>query len=122
MSIGPILRSNFHRFVSICLQACISLSLIGCSLTGKQSTLDPKGPLAQNQLEIFMVTVYVSLFIFVIVASTLIWVIIRFREKPGDEALPLPKSEHGNPLIEVGLIAASISLLQNNPLPWMGDL
>jgi len=111
MNICSIISQNFKQLLYICLQLLILVSLTGCSLTGKQSTLDPKGPLAANQMHIFLVTVYVSLFIFVIVASTLIWVVIRFREKPSDKDKPLPKSGHGNPLIEIGLIAASVGLL-----------
>lgn len=112
-------RQYIQRLAQICLQGLLLVASIGCSITGKQSTLDPKGPLAQNQMDIFMVTVYVSLFIFVIVASTLVWVIIRYREKPGDDKKPLPKSGHGNPLIEIGLIGASVLLLVIIAIPTL---
>lgn len=35
----------------------------------------------------------------------------KFRERPGDENKPMPVQGHGNPLIEIGLITASIALL-----------
>jgi len=88
-----------------------TLGLAGCSFTTKQSSLDPKGPVAQAQLDLFYVTVWVCLGIFIVVGGALVWVVWRFRERPGDEAKPLPSQGHGNPLIEIGLIGASIFLL-----------
>ncbi len=99
------------RCWAMCLLALYALFLAGCSFTTNQSTLDPKGPVARIQLEVFWVTVWVSLFIFVIVGGLLVWVVLRYRERPGDDAKPLPTQGHGNPLIEIGLIGASIGLL-----------
>lgn len=85
--------------------------LSGCSTTTKQSTLDPKGPVAQIQFDLFMITVWVSLGIFIVVGGALAWAVWRYRERPGDENRPLPVQGHGNPLIEIGLIVVSIGLL-----------
>lgn len=74
------------------------------------STLDTKGPVAEVQYELFMITVWVTLFIFVTVGSVYLFALLKFREKKGD-ARPLPSQGHGNPLIEVSLIGASILLL-----------
>lgn len=105
-----------RRFPVLSLLAGISalfvlFALSGCGFKERVSTLDPKGPLAQMQLDLFMVTVWVTLFIFVTVGGALAWVVWRFREKKGDEKKPLPEDTHGNPLVEIGLIAASILLL-----------
>ncbi len=89
----------------------LSLFVTGCSFTGRQSTLDPKGPVAQMQTDLFWITVWVCSGIFIVVGGILVWVVIRFREKPGDADKPYPKHGHGNPLIEIGLIAASVLLL-----------
>jgi len=91
--------------------AVAGLVLGGCSLTHKQSSFDPKGPVAQVQYDLFLVTVWVTLFIFVTVGGALLWVVVRFRERPGDAGKPLPEQGHGNPLIEISLIAASVLLL-----------
>ncbi len=74
------------------------------------STLDVKGPVAEVQYELFMITVWVTLFIFVTVGSFYLYALVKFREKKDDKR-PLPSQSHGNPLIEVGLIGASILLL-----------
>jgi len=75
------------------------------------STLSPKGPIADKQMDLFMVTVWVSAFIFVVVGGTLLWVVLRYREKPGDAQREAPTAGHGNPLVEISLIAASVLLL-----------
>ncbi|MEC8333445.1 MAG: cytochrome c oxidase subunit II [Verrucomicrobiota bacterium] len=74
------------------------------------STFVPKGPIAETQLDLFMLTVWVTGFIFIAVGGVYTYAIIRFREKPNDNR-PLPTQGHGNPLIEIGLIGASIFLL-----------
>ncbi|WP_309396782.1 cytochrome c oxidase subunit II [Cerasicoccus maritimus] len=103
----PRFRRLFSRlgFLLMCLW------ITGCSITTPQSSLDPKGPVAQKQLELFMITVWVCTLIFVLVGGALVWVVWRFREKPGDENKPMPSQGHGNPLIEIGLIGASIAFL-----------
>ena len=57
-----------------------------------------------------MITVWVTLFIFITVGSVYLFAIVKFREKKNDTR-PLPSQGHGNPLIEVSLIGASILLL-----------
>lgn len=89
----------------------MALLLSGCAWKGQTSTFDPKGPIAQVQLDLFMVTVWVSLFIFVVVGGAYVWVVWRYRERPGQPEKPIPQNSHGNPLIEIGLIAASIFML-----------
>jgi cytochrome c oxidase subunit 2 len=87
------------------------LLLAGCSTKTPQSTLDPHGLVSRDQLSLFWITVWVSLFIFVTVGGTMAWVVWRFRERPGDENKPMPEQGHGNPMIEISLITASIALL-----------
>lgn len=86
------------------------LMVTGCDLNTRMSTFKPKGPVAQEQLDLFMLTVWVTLGIFIAVGGTYLYVVIRFRERPNDTR-PLPKQGHGNPLIEIGLIGISILLL-----------
>jgi len=90
---------------------CLSLLLAGCSFKQPQSTLDPHGLVSRDQLSLFYITVWVSLFIFICVGGTMAYAVWKFRERPGDENKPMPEQGHGNPLIEIGLITASIALL-----------
>lgn len=86
------------------------LMLGGCDLNTKMSTFDVKGPIAETQLDLFMLTVWVTGFIFLVVGGVYVFAVIKFREKPNDDR-PLPSQGHGNPLVEIGLIGASVLLL-----------
>jgi cytochrome c oxidase subunit 2 len=86
--------------------------LFGGWLSGPQSTFDVKGPVARTQLDVFYVTVWVTMIIFVIVASILAYATIKFRARgPIDKNSPVPDQGHGNPFVELGLIGASIGAL-----------
>jgi cytochrome c oxidase subunit 2 len=100
----------------------MALLLAGCSFTTKQSSLDPKGPVARDQLQLFYVTVWVSLFIFVTVGGTMVVVVIKYRERPEDVGKPLPQQAHGNPLVEISLIGASIALLVIVAIPTLKSI
>ncbi len=97
----------------------VSLALLsGCkfaeyfNLSGPQSTYVTAGPVAASQWDLFMVTVKVTTFIFVVVGAILAYAQIKFRAKPGNgEKVAPPEQGHGNPFIEMGLIVASVALL-----------
>lgn len=84
--------------------------LSGCSLNTRMSTFTAKGPVAETQLDLFMLTVWVTGFIFLAVGGVYVYVVIRFRDKK-DENDSIPSQGHGNPLVELGLIGVSILLL-----------
>jgi hypothetical protein len=44
-----------------------------------------KGPVAQIQYDLFMVTVYVCVFLFVVVGGAFLYVVWKYRERPGQE-------------------------------------
>ena len=93
------------------------------NLSGPQSTMVSAGPVAKAQWDLFMVTVYVTMFIFVIVGAVLAYAQIKFRAKSEtDEHAEPPPEGHGNPFIEVGLIAASVGLLVIIAIPTLKDI
>lgn len=103
--------SRFYTRAIYTLFGFSLLVLTGCAFDTRQSTLDPKGPVAQVQLDLFWITVWVCVGIFVVTAGALLYVVIKYRERPGDENKPMPEQGHGNPLIEIGLIGVSVLLL-----------
>ncbi|HCR37623.1 MAG TPA: cytochrome c oxidase subunit II [Opitutae bacterium] len=111
MMLVSTLKRCFVRAFLAGLSFFLLLCVSGCSFKTKQSSLDPKGPIALAQYDLFMVTVWVTLFIFVTVGGALLWVVWRFRQRPDDDDDHMPNQSHGNPLVEVGLIVASILLL-----------
>ena len=81
-------------------------------MDGHQSTIVVDGPVAREQLHIFYVTCWVSLVIFVIVAGVLAYATLKFRARSeADEHAEPPPQGHGNPLVELGLIGASVLAL-----------
>jgi len=82
-------------------------------LSGKQSTLDPDGPVARVQYQTFLVTLWVSLAIFAVVGGLFLYCLLKFRAPGGEVSgdYPLPDQGHGNPLVEIGVIFVSILLV-----------
>lgn len=117
----------FLRLSALALASTALALLTGCekvfSLHGPQSTMVVHGPVARAQWDLFMVIVYVTTFIFVVVGSVLAYAQIKFRAKSSaDEHAEPPAQSHGNPLIEIGLIAASVALLVIIAIPTLKNI
>jgi len=92
----------------------------GCSrIDHKQSTLDPKGLVAQNQYDIFMLSIWITIFLFCAVGGCLLYVLWRYRVKDEDDAKEIPPQTHGNPKIETSLILASSVILVILAIPTL---
>ena len=83
-------------FFLLGMLALLLLLVAGCS-TGKQSTWDPLGPVADKQLELFNVLLWVMVAVFVFVEGILLYAIIRYRSRPGR----VPSRTHGNLPLEI---------------------
>jgi cytochrome c oxidase subunit 2 len=97
--------------------------LSGCgwmNLDGPQSTLDPAGPVARYQMNLFYLTCWVTLVIFILVGSVLAYATFKFRARTAaDEHAEPPPQGHGNPLVELGLIGASVFALVIIAIPTL---
>ncbi len=103
-----------------CLAALATPFLTGGWLSGPQSTFETEGPVARSQLEVFYVTLWVTGIIFVIVAAILGYATLRFRARSAaDEHAAPPPQSHGNPLVELGLIFASVAALVVIAIPTL---
>ncbi len=116
----PPVSSRSARILRVVPAAVGLVLLSGCWLDGPQSTFHVDGPVARSQLDLFMVTVYVTAFIFVAVGSTLAYATLRFkaRSAAAEGAEPPPQS-HGNPLVEAVLVGASILCLVVIAIPTL---
>jgi len=72
--------------------------MAACGGEYPQSTLAPKGDFAGMVDVLFMTTVKWAVVVFVLVECALLYIIWRFRRKPGDGE---PKQIHGNALLEL---------------------
>src|SRR4051812_15835250 len=123
-------QRKVSRFVTAFLASLALVALSGCklaevfSLRGNQSTMLTEGPVASRQWDLFMITVWVTMFIFVIVGAVLAYAQIKFRAKSEAEEHAEASSEagHGNPFVEIGLIAGSVALLVIIAIPTLRDI
>ena len=110
-------------------RAAVALSSIallsGCDwnfwrMDGHQSAMAVEGPVAREQLDIFIVTCWVSLVIFILVGAVLAYATFKFRARTdADEHAEPPPQGHGNPLVELGLIGASVLALVIIAIPTL---
>ena len=111
----------FLRFL-ICkvgILTCLAF-LNSCSrIDHKQSALDPKGLVSQNQYDIFMLSVWITIFLFCVVGGCLLFVIWKYRAKNKSEAKEIPPQTHGNSKIEGALIIASSFILVILAIPTL---
>lgn len=113
------------RWVRAALALGALALLPGCDfnfwrMDGHQTTMVTAGPVAKAQLDVFHVTCWVTLVIFVIVGSVLAYATIKFKARSdADEHAAPPEQGHGNPLIELGLIGASIFALVIIAIPTL---
>lgn len=108
----PVFSGKPARRALAALAVALTPLICGGWLSGPQSTFDTKGPVAASQLHVFYITLWVTLAIFVIVAGVLAYATLKFKARSSDDehAEPPPQG-HGNPLVELSLIGASILAL-----------
>ncbi len=85
-----------------------AVGLTGCA-TAPQSMLDPAGPVAATQRELLNFDLLMVTGIGVIVLALILYVILRFRHRPGDDSLP--KQVTGNKKLEIGWTLAAVLVL-----------
>ncbi len=82
-----------------------SLSLVACSGAadwgdGKQSTIRPETDSARVVQDVYSLVTWIDIGIFIVVAALLLFAIIRYRARPGQEE-QIPAQVHGNAMLEV---------------------
>lgn len=97
-------RSRLSHYVKrrtlllLALVLALAATHVHAQSTPQQSALQPAGPVAQMQLDLFMLTVYIAIGIFALVVGLLLFAIIRFRRRPGQ---PEPRQVEGNNTLEI---------------------
>jgi cytochrome c oxidase subunit II len=128
LSSSSLWRTSFARWFSRLLALGGIALLTGCDLNfwrmdGPQSTIVVDGPVARSQRDLFYITCWVTLVIFILVGSVLAYATFKFRAKTdADENAEPPEQGHGNPLVEIGLIAASVVALVIIAIPTLSAI
>ncbi len=119
MSLTSSFRPSLRRAAGLLALASLPF-LQGGWVSGPQSTFEPLGPVARTQLDVFYVTLWVTGIVFVLVAGVLAYATWKFKARnTADEHAPTPPQGHGNPLIELSLIAASVFALVIIAIPTL---
>jgi cytochrome c oxidase subunit 2 len=85
-----------------------ALLLAACSNVGPMDTLNPEGPVAQRELDLFVPVFWIATAIFVIVEGAIAVAIVKFRARKKAEN---PVQVHGNRRVEIALTIAPALLL-----------
>jgi len=73
--------------------------LQGCAGEHPQSAVNPATNFATQVDDLFNLTLWWGIGVFVVVEAILIYTLVRFRDRPG---APRPKHVHGNTVLEIG--------------------
>jgi len=79
------------------LLGLMTLFLSGCGID-TLSAMRPRGPVAQGQLSLIILSAVVMAFVLIVVFTIYFYVIIRYRKRKGDDSIPV--QVEGNHLLE----------------------
>ncbi|MBO8171357.1 MAG: cytochrome c oxidase subunit II [Bacillaceae bacterium] len=99
-------KGNLWRLLF--LVSTLALVLTGCG-DPELSALDPKGTGADMQLDLIMLSLYIMLGVMAVVIVIFTYVLIRYRQRPGDNHIP--KQVEGNTKLEIIWTVIPIILL-----------
>ncbi len=93
----PLFRGMKRWWVLLSALLLSSLLLAACG-GNSPSILNPAGPVALKESNLFWFILVVATIVFVVVEGLLIYSIVRFRERPNS---PEPTQTHGNTTVEI---------------------
>ncbi len=102
-------RRRSFRVVATGLVALTALGLSACSGPFPQSTLDPVTGFSAELSDLFGTIFWWAVFVFVVVEALLVYTVIRFRSRPGQEGEP--KHVHGHTALEIAWTLAPAVIL-----------
>lgn len=91
------------------LSAVMMFLLAGCG-DPTLSALNPKGPVAREQLGLMKLSLFIMVFVVIVVFVIYVFVLIRYRARKGQEHV-IPKQVEGNHILEIVWTVIPILLL-----------
>ena len=93
----------------------------GCEIfSSPQNTFAPTGQVADDQKNLFLITMWPALVIMIAVEFGLLYILWRFRRKKGDPGLPA--QTHGNNKLEIAWTVAPMILMAFFIAPTIGGI
>jgi cytochrome c oxidase subunit 2 len=115
-----MLRARAPRSLAVLpLLVFIALALAGCGTDTPQNTFAPEGPVAHDQREIFLYSMWPAIVIMIFVEVGIVVLLLRFRRRRNDE---VPKQTHGNTPLEIGWTVVPALLLAVLAVPMLAIL
>jgi cytochrome c oxidase subunit II len=105
-----------RRSTIAALFAALAFFLTACVVKGPQSALDPQGPIARKEHDLFVPVFWIAVAVFVVVEGLLLVAVIKFRQRRGQEH-EAPVQTHGNTRLEVAWTIAPAVLLAGISIP-----
>ena len=84
------------------LALVLALVATGCASDAPQDVLDPAGPYAQKLDNLFMPVVWVAVAVFILVEGIIVFAVLKWRHREGDDDDDMPAQMHGNTKLEIG--------------------
>ncbi len=103
---GPGLRA-------LAAAGVVAVATAGCSSHAPQDFLRPAGPVARDEGNLWNLTFWIAVAIFVIVEGLIVFAMLRYRSRPGRRA----RQFHGNPKLEAVLVVVPALLLAGIAVP-----
>ncbi|MFG6119103.1 MULTISPECIES: cytochrome c oxidase subunit II [Thalassobacillus] len=97
------------KFRALFLLGSLSLILSGCGVD-KVSALKPEGYGAELLYDLMILSIAIMIFVFIVVMAIYTFVLIRYRQKKGQEDY-IPKQTEGNKMLEIIWTVIPIILL-----------
>jgi cytochrome c oxidase subunit 2 len=110
------------RWAGLAALAPLVLLLAACGddAEKQQSSLDPKGPAAQEIMNLFTPFFWVAVVIGLLVLGAVIYIALRFRARPGHD--DNPKQLHGSTPLEVGWTIVPALILAVMAVPTVATI
>lgn len=98
--------------------ATAAVFLAACRDSLPQSSLNPAGPVAEEQANLFIMVFWIAVVVFVLVEGALVYFIWRYRHRPGAKA----NQSHGNTAVEITLTIIPTLLLAAIAVPTVAGI
>lgn len=93
------IRSRTRLLPATVLSLGLAVALTACGAADPGNALAPVGPVGAMESDLFNLIFWIAVGVFVIVEALLFWTTYRFRQRPGQDGLPV--QTHGNTRLEV---------------------
>ena len=97
----------------------LGILLAACTRGLPYDTLDPAGPVAQKQADLYWLVFWIAAGVFVLVEGLLVYAMIRFRRRSADDT---PRQIHGNTRLEIMWTILPALLLAGVAVPTVGTI